>query len=304
MILVGRFLYGAGNGSFTVLINKYLNEVAPLEMKGPIGLFFQLLLTSGIVLSNIAGLPFVTPDYKTDFPLPKESTSTTIYCNALKLQFFDRKFGEIEGANEKFFRFTYWKIVFGIPIVFSVLQMLLMQFFFNHESPKYLKQKGRVADLNLLMGKIYSSDQVAKRIDAIDTNEGSKQVTLKEALTDGRYKNATYIGILLMIAQQLSGINIINSYGTQIFRDVIEGFGNWIQVIIGLCNFLPTIPAYFLIKYVGRKTLLWTFTFAIAISLVAGGISMLLHEKQPDDNTASVLSLAFLILYTILFCLA
>jgi hypothetical protein len=41
---------------------------------------------------------------------------------------------------------------------------------FNYESPKYLKMKGRVAELNEVMGKIYHADQVQNRIDAINVS--------------------------------------------------------------------------------------------------------------------------------------
>ena len=42
------------------------------------------------------------------------------------------------GVNA-FMRFDYWRIVFGVPIAFSVLQLILMLTVFNYESPKYLK---------------------------------------------------------------------------------------------------------------------------------------------------------------------
>ena len=49
---------------------------------------------------------------------------------------------------------------FSAPALFALLQMVLMLTVFNFESPKYLKMKGRVAELTEVMGKIYSADQV------------------------------------------------------------------------------------------------------------------------------------------------
>jgi hypothetical protein len=73
---------------------------------------------------------------------------------------------------------------------------------FNYESPKYLKMKGRVAELNEVMGKIYHADQVQNRIDAINVSSksGGTAVSMKETLTDPRYRLATLYGVLLNVA--------------------------------------------------------------------------------------------------------
>jgi MFS family permease len=39
VILVGRFIWGIGAGSFTVLTPKFINETSPLEKKGFYGTF-------------------------------------------------------------------------------------------------------------------------------------------------------------------------------------------------------------------------------------------------------------------------
>jgi hypothetical protein len=41
-----------------------------------------------------------------------------------------------------------------------VIQSALLLTVFNYETPKFLKQNGRSAELNAIMGKIYSHDQV------------------------------------------------------------------------------------------------------------------------------------------------
>jgi MFS family permease len=37
VITVGRFIYGISNGAFSVFVPLYINETAPLEIKGPLG---------------------------------------------------------------------------------------------------------------------------------------------------------------------------------------------------------------------------------------------------------------------------
>lgn len=36
-MVVGRFIYGMASGAFSVFVPLYINETAPLELKGPLG---------------------------------------------------------------------------------------------------------------------------------------------------------------------------------------------------------------------------------------------------------------------------
>jgi MFS family permease len=37
---LGRFIQGLAGGLYTVYINSFLNDIAPIEYKGPIGISF------------------------------------------------------------------------------------------------------------------------------------------------------------------------------------------------------------------------------------------------------------------------
>ena len=40
MLYIGRFIYGAGAGCFTVFVNSFISEISPNELKGPMGIAF------------------------------------------------------------------------------------------------------------------------------------------------------------------------------------------------------------------------------------------------------------------------
>jgi MFS family permease len=40
LLLSGRFIYGIGAGCFTVFVNKFISEVSPKELTGPMGIAF------------------------------------------------------------------------------------------------------------------------------------------------------------------------------------------------------------------------------------------------------------------------
>ena len=56
MIIVGRLLIGIACGLFTGLVPLYITEVAPLTIRGGMGIFSQLAVTLGIFLGQILGL--------------------------------------------------------------------------------------------------------------------------------------------------------------------------------------------------------------------------------------------------------
>lgn len=137
VVAVGRFIYGYAGGAFSVFVPSFINELTPTEYKGPFGVATQLLITFGIFISNVVGIPL--PDCHIPFDSHHCEKSKNIYTPG-------------------FIGDDYWRILFAIPIMIAVIQSLLILLVFNYETPKFLKQQGRKAELNALMGRIYSSD--------------------------------------------------------------------------------------------------------------------------------------------------
>jgi MFS family permease len=103
--------------------------------------------------------------------------------------------------------------------------------------------------------------------------------------------------------QQLSGINLVLFYGGTVFSSVLK-YGNWVQVIIGVFNFLPCIPAYYLIQRFGRKSIFIWGSIGMLVSLIPCGISLLVSEKDKSNETAPVLALVFLCIYIMSFAVS
>jgi MFS family permease len=59
-VTFGRFLFGLSAGAFSVFVPSYINEVTPTELKGQFGSATQLLITFGIFISYILGIPLPT----------------------------------------------------------------------------------------------------------------------------------------------------------------------------------------------------------------------------------------------------
>ena len=96
VVLAGRFLYGVAGGAFSVFVPSFINEVTPVELKGPFGSSTQILITLGIMISNLLGIPF---------PSCESPDSCT----------------NINPLDDSFIQTEYWRILFALPIGFSLI---------------------------------------------------------------------------------------------------------------------------------------------------------------------------------------
>ena len=60
VLMLGRFLIGAGCGGVTVVVPLYLGEVSPAQLRGTFGTLYQFTLVSGILIANLLGKPLGT----------------------------------------------------------------------------------------------------------------------------------------------------------------------------------------------------------------------------------------------------
>jgi len=157
---VGKFLLGVAAGSITVYVPKYVEEVSPTKYKGTFGTYFQLFLTFGIFLGPLIALP-----------IPVKPTCVDINkCPLLD----DWK----KNWNVK----TYWHILFSLPIITAVLQLILLTFVFKYDTPTFYKERGMTEELNVIMNKIYSPDVVQRKIDEISVAKEGASLSYKEGL--------------------------------------------------------------------------------------------------------------------------
>lgn len=99
-LLIGRLFFGIAAGQFQVFCPKFIVEITPPEIKGPLGGLIQLFVNTGILLAFCLGF---------EFPHPEDFTVKQL------------KHFIIE--------------VFAVSMALSVLQMLLLLFIFRYDTP-------------------------------------------------------------------------------------------------------------------------------------------------------------------------
>jgi MFS family permease len=107
--MIGRFFLGLSMGGYCVSCPKFVNEISPVELRGPIGAMSQIICTFGIFLPSAFAMFF---DYEQQDP-----------------------------------GFTFIRLIWGFPIIFCVAQIILMLTLFREDSPTELKTKGEMARL-------------------------------------------------------------------------------------------------------------------------------------------------------------
>jgi sugar porter (SP) family MFS transporter len=195
-----------------------------------------------------------------------------------------------------------WRLQLGSAFIPAV--PLAAGILFCPESPRWLIKKGRYQEAYKSLIKLrHHKLQAARDLYYIHVQivEEAKIIRAAnffgramELFTIPRVRRATVASGVVMLAQQMCGINIIAFYSSSVFSDA--GYTSrqalYASLGFGAVNFVFAWPAIFTIDTFGRRTLL-LFTFPqMAWSLLAAGLCFLI---RPATSTAAVGTVAFFI---------
>lgn len=260
-LAIGRLISGVGAGSSLVTVPIYISEISPPEEKGFFGSFTQVMVNVGILLTQLLG-------------------------------FFLSK-GQL------------WRLVLGVGGAIGLAQ--LFGLFISAESPKWLADRGYTRDATRILRKIRGNEfDVEEEVaqwdvqnreanndeeetllhdeDRISHHSGSSISTKKESkketlgmiavIRHPHYAKATFAVIMVMIAQQLTGINSIIMYGVNLLADLLQSNSAVLNLAVSALNIIVTASCAPLIDKLGRKTCLMSSCAVMGISslLLAIGI--------------------------------
>lgn len=177
-----------------------------------------------------------------------------------------------------------WRWMLGsalIPAVILFIGSLILP-----ESPRYLVESGKINEARDVLHELRKNthEDPDKELSDIRKIADQPKGGLKELTTFAR--PAVIVAILLMLLQQLVGINSVIYFLPQVF---IKGFGFaesnaiWISVGIGVVNFVCTILAYLVMDKFNRRTILLFGSIVMAISI---GILSVLNFTLSVQNAA------------------
>ncbi|XP_069188411.1 solute carrier family 2, facilitated glucose transporter member 1 isoform X2 [Procambarus clarkii] len=261
MLIAGRFVIGINNGLNAGLCPMYLSEIAPVNLRGAIGTAYQLVLTISILFSQIMGL---------------ENILGTVELWPLLLA------------------------LTGLPAIFQLAALPVCP-----ESPKFLliNKDEPVASqraLTWLRDTTNVQDEMGEMRNEAEASKLVPSVSMREILTNPTLRIPLVISLMMMMAQQLSGINAVIFFSTEIYKSagLSEEASLNATIAMGTMNVLMTFASLVMVEKFGRKTLMLAGLSGMVVDVFLLFICLLLKDTAP---WISYLSIFLVIFFVVMF---
>ena len=235
-LVIARMIGGVAFGAALILAPLYIAEIAPAEQRGRLVSIQQLNIVLGF---------------------------SAAYFSNYWLQ------GNLEGSST-LSETTVWRWMFGVEGIPAILYFIAL--FFVPRSPRWLLLKGKEAEAQKILGRLFGQSHAATELqnikDNIETNQTQPKAKLSMVFSKG-LTAVLLIGLSLGILQQITGVNAIYFYATTIFEQ--SGVGTnaaFAQAVwVGIINVIFTLVAMALIDRMGRKPLVLIGLAGITLSM-------------------------------------
>lgn len=175
--------------------------------------------------------------------------------------------------------------------------LLFLSLFFVPESPRWLAAKGNYDQALAVMMKTAGKDEATKQLKEIKRTLQDKQEASYRDLIKPEVRPILFLGAILAVFQQITGINTIMYYAPKIFAQTGQSNDTALMqtIAIGGINLLFTIVAMLLIDHFGRRKLI------LAGSTGMTGMLMGLSFLYFINETAGMWVLVFILGYIAFF---
>lgn len=236
--IVARFIGGLGVGAASVLAPAYISEVTPASIRGRLSSVQQIMIITGLTGAFVA-----------NYALAATAGSSTA---------------------DFWLGFPAWRWMFWLQVIPAAIYLLALLAI--PESPRFLVVKGRDAEAEVVLSKLFGAGAGARKVAEI---RASLTADHKPKLSDvldpvsKKVRPILWAGLILAVFQQLVGINIVFYYGATLWQSVgfSENDALLINIGSGGLSILACLAAMAVIDKIGRKPLLLIGSAGMAVTL-------------------------------------
>jgi MFS family permease len=256
---IGRFLAGAGAGASTVIVPLYISEVAPPKERGLFGSLTQVMINSGILITQTMG-----------YFLSKGSLWRIILGVGACI-------GLVQGIGLFFVpESPAWLAVHkDSQVAIRTLQRIRGKGYSIAEEIEAWEGDKDVAEAESLLNSP-PRPSTPRRGSSTSTKpqKSVPHVGFFQVVRDPLYQPAIIAVIGIMFAQQFCGINSIMMYSVSLLAGVLPYSSAGVTILISVVNLITTISCAPLADKIGRKACLLlsisgmgTMSLLLALSL-------------------------------------
>lgn len=239
VLLAARFALGLAVGAASVVVPTYLAEMAPAAIRGRIVTQNELMIVGGQLLAFV----------------------------------FNALLGNVFSHHAGIWR---WMLAMAtLPAVILWLGMLAMP-----ESPRWLVRQGRLAEALRVLKRVRTEQHARleyEQVTSLAREESQSRLTRQawKQLATPWIRRVFLIGIGIGVVQQVTGINSIMYYGTQILAQA--GFSRsgalTANILNGVISVAATFLGIWLLDLAGRRKMLLIGFAGTSSALLLVGLS-------------------------------
>jgi MFS transporter, SP family, xylose:H+ symportor len=176
-------------------------------------------------------------------------------------------------GNETWLNTVGWRWMFASGAIPSFL--FLTALFFIPESPRWLMMKGRDKEAFNVLFRVGGTVHATAEVDEI-----RKSLEQKRGKIFSYGALLVFIGIMLSVFQQVTGINVILYYAPEIFKKMGSSTNASLlqTIIVGAVNLIFTVIAILTVDKFGRKTLMLIGYSGMCVGITGVGITAFLNQ--------------------------